>query len=167
MLSYMAAKTIPPPPSPSRFSSSRTRPLDALVSRLDRTRLTRNAPLAPHTTFRIGGPADLLYDAVSADDLANAVTAARAVNVPVFVLGLGANILVGDRGVRGLVVRNRANAFHLTPDGRLWTETGTIMSELIAHTVAKGYSGLEHYVGIPSTVGGALWQNLHFLAPAP
>jgi UDP-N-acetylmuramate dehydrogenase len=148
-------------------SSPPIRSLEALAASLDRTRLTRNAPLAPHTTFRIGGPADLLYDAASADDLANAVTAARAADIPVFVLGLGANILIGDRGVRGLVVRNRANALRLAPDGQLWSETGGIVSELIAHTVAQGFSGLEHYVGIPSTVGGALWQNLHFLAPAP
>ena len=66
-------------------------------------RLRTNVPLAPFTTFKIGGPADLLYDATSADDLANAVGAARAPGSPFFVLGLGANILVGDRGFRGLV----------------------------------------------------------------
>jgi UDP-N-acetylmuramate dehydrogenase len=134
---------------------------------LDPARLRRNVALAPYTTFRIGGPADLLYDAASADDLANAVTAARVAGVPVFVLGLGANILVGDRGVRGLVVRNRAAQFRLAGDGQLWTESGGVLSPLITHAVAGGFSGLEHYVGIPTTVGGALWQNLHFLSPAP
>src|SRR5687768_13978244 len=69
--------------------------LDALAARLDPTRLRRDEPLAPYTTFRIGGPADLLYDATSADDLANAILAARELGVPHFVLGLGANILVG------------------------------------------------------------------------
>ena len=68
-----------------------------------------HVPLAPFTTFKIGGPADALYDATTADDLANAVTAAaRSAEVPFFVLGLGANILVGDRGFRGLVIRNTA-----------------------------------------------------------
>jgi UDP-N-acetylmuramate dehydrogenase len=139
----------------------------ALAARLDRSRLRRNAPLAPYTTFRIGGPADLLYDATSADDLANAVLAARDANIPYFVLGLGANILIGDRGFRGLVIRNVSDHVRFSADGSLWVESGTVMGRLIPEAVARGWSGLEHYVGIPSTVGGAIWQNLHFLSPAP
>lgn len=130
-------------------------------------RLHRDVPLAPYTTFRIGGPADVLYDATTADELASAVTAARAAGVPHFVLGLGANILVGDLGVRGLVIRNRAARIQLGDDGRVRAESGVIVAELIQRTVAAGWSGLEHYVGIPSSVGGAVWQNLHFLSPAP
>ena len=141
--------------------------LEALAERLDPAHLARREPLAPYTTFRIGGPADLLYNATSADALATAVQAARELGVPWFVLGLGANILVGDGGVRGLVIRNVARAHALTPDGRLHAESGAIMRDLVLATVAEGWSGLEHYVGIPSTVGGALWQNLHFLSPAP
>ena len=141
--------------------------LDALAARLDPTRLRRDEPLAPYTTFRIGGPADLLYDATSADDLANAILAARELGVPHFVLGLGANILVGDRGVRGLVIRNQARHFTFTDAGKLWVESGAVMAEIIPEAVERGWSGLEHFVGIPSTVGGAIWQNLHFLSPAP
>ncbi|HMS03038.1 MAG TPA: UDP-N-acetylmuramate dehydrogenase [Gemmatimonadaceae bacterium] len=141
--------------------------LEALAERLDPAHLARREPLAPYTTFRIGGPADLLYNATSADALATAVQAARELGVPWFVLGLGANILVGDGGVRGLVIRNVARAHALAPDGRLHAESGAIMRDLVLATVAEGWSGLEHYVGIPSTVGGALWQNLHFLSPAP
>jgi UDP-N-acetylmuramate dehydrogenase len=136
------------------------------AQRLDASRLRRDAPLAPYTTFRIGGPADFLYDATTADDLANVVEACRAADVPHFVLGLGANILVGDRGFRGVVIRNVARAFRF--DGtRLWSESGAIMQDLILSSVHRGLSGLEHYIGIPSTVGGAVWQNLHFLSPAP
>ena len=72
---------------------------------LDGSRLHANAPLAPYTTFRIGGPADLLYDATTADELANAVVLARSIGVPFFMLGTGANILVGDAGFRGEAVR--------------------------------------------------------------
>jgi len=140
---------------------------NALAPALDASRLHARAALAPYTTFRIGGPADVLYEATSADDLANAITAARTLNVPWFVLGLGANILVGDGGVRGLVIRNRAAAHRITTDGVLWSESGAVMQDLVLETVRSGWSGLEHYVGIPSTVGGALWQNLHFLSPAP
>ena len=140
---------------------------DALEARLGSERLRREEPLAPYTTFRIGGPADLLYDATTGDELANAVTAARELDVPWFVLGLGANILVGDRGVRGLVIRNVSRHFRFHDDGRLWVESGAVVSELIPQAVERGWSGLEHYAGIPSTVGGAIWQNLHFLSPAP
>ncbi len=139
----------------------------ALAPALGAGRLQLRAPLAPYTTFRIGGPADVLYEATSADELAAAVTAARALGVPWFVLGLGANILVGDRGVRGLVIRNRAQGHVLHDDGRLVAESGAVMEALVLASVRAGWSGLEHYIGIPSTVGGALWQNLHFLSPAP
>lgn len=139
----------------------------AAFATLDASRLTANAPLAPFTTFRIGGPADWLYEARSADDLAAAITAARNADIPWFVLGLGANIVVGDRGMRGLVIRNCATAHTLSDSGVLWSESGAIVGDLVLDTVRAGWSGLEHYIGIPSTVGGALWQNLHFLSPAP
>lgn len=131
------------------------------------SRLRASAPLAPLTTFKIGGPADWLYEATSADDLAAAVTAAKAAQLPWFVLGLGANVLVADRGFRGMLIHNRAAAHTLSESGVLWTESGAVVQDLVLETVRAGWSGLEHYVGIPSTVGGALWQNLHFLSPAP
>lgn len=138
-----------------------------LAARLNQSQLKRDEPLAPYTTFRIGGPADLMYNATSADDLANAVLGARELNVNYFVLGLGANILVGDKGFRGLVIRNTSNAFNFSADGRLWVESGAVVGDIIPKAVERGWSGLEHYVGIPSTVGGAVWQNLHFLEPEP
>ena len=141
--------------------------LERLAARLAPAQLRRNEVLAPYTTFRIGGPADLYYSATSADELAEALLAARELEVPHFVLGLGANILVGDRGFRGLVIHNQARHHEFRDDGRLWTESGAIVGELIPQAVERGWSGLEHYIGIPSTVGGAIWQNLHFLSPAP
>jgi UDP-N-acetylmuramate dehydrogenase len=125
--------------------------------------------LAPYTTFKIGGPADLFYEPTTADELAAAISAAREHEVPFFLLGLGANILIGDRGFRGLVIRNLARHLEFSPEERtVRAESGAIVwPDLIAAAIDRGLSGLEHYVGIPSTVGGALWQNLHFLSPAP
>ena len=134
---------------------------------LDRSRLERDVPLAPHTTFRIGGPADHFYTATSADDLAAAILAARAAGMPYFVLGLGANILIGDRGFRGLVIRNAAAGRAWSAPGLLRAESGAVMQDIVLESARLGWSGLEHYIGIPSTVGGAIWQNLHFLSPAP
>ncbi len=153
--------------SPSNRSSRAAAWAAALGPILGADRLRRDVPLAPYTTFRIGGPADLLYDATTAEELATAVTAARRAEIPVFVLGLGANILIGDLGFHGLVVRNVANAITIGADGKVRAESGATVAELIRRSVAAGWSGLEHYVGIPSTVGGAVWQNLHFLSPAP
>jgi UDP-N-acetylmuramate dehydrogenase len=130
-------------------------------------RVQRHVLLAPFTTFKIGGPADLFFEARSADELARAVSAAREHGVPYFVLGLGANILIGDRGFRGLVIRNAAAAFDFSSAGTLRAESGAVMKTLIQEAARLGWSGIEHYVGIPSTVGGAIWQNLHFLSPAP
>jgi UDP-N-acetylmuramate dehydrogenase len=141
--------------------------LDRVASALAGPHLRRNEPLAPYTTFRIGGPADLLYEAESAEALAVAILTAREAHVPYFVLGLGANVLIADRGVRGLVIRNVASRFDFHDDGRLWVESGAIMARIIPEAVRRGWSGLEHCVGIPSSVGGAIWQNLHFLSPAP
>ena len=138
-----------------------------LAERLNQSQLKRDELLAPYTTFRIGGPADLLYNATSADDLAKSVRSARVLDIPYFVLGLGANILIGDKGFRGLVIRNTSHSIKFTNNGKLTVESGAVVGDIIPMAVEKGWSGLEHYVGIPSTVGGAVWQNLHFLEPEP
>lgn len=139
-----------------------------LASEFGPDRVLRDHALAPYTTFRIGGPADAFFEARSADELARSLQVARENGIPHFVLGLGANILVGDGGYRGLVIRNAATSRSMSEGGVLFAESGAIVwPDLIDFAVEAGYSGLEHYAGIPSTVGGALWQNLHFLAPAP
>lgn len=132
-------------------------------------RVQRGVPLKSFTTFNIGGPADFFYEAQSAEDLALALNLAEKLELPAFRLGMGANILIGDLGFRGLVIRNKADAWSINAEnGTLWVESGAIVyPDLIERAVSAGLSGLEHYVGIPSTVGGAMWQNLHFLSPPP
>lgn len=146
-------------------------PLDELARRLGgerEGRLERSAPLAPLTTFRIGGPADLLFHARTADDIVAAITAARELEVPYFLLGAGANILVGDRGFRGLVILDRNGGIEFLDDARVRAGSGVrVFPDLIVATVSRGLGGLHHFVGIPSSVGGAIWQNLHFLSPPP
>jgi UDP-N-acetylmuramate dehydrogenase len=131
-------------------------------------RIRRNVPLAPYTTFRIGGPADLMIHARTPDELADTLLAARRLGIPHFLLGLGANILVGDRGYRGLVIRSEVAGIDFIDDVRVRAGAGVAtFPDLIVATVERGLGGLHHYVGIPSTVGGAIWQNLHFLSPPP
>ena len=141
-------------------------PIHELEARLGATRLERDVPLAPYTTFRIGGPAELLYRARTPEELAEAVMAARALSVPYFVLGSGANILIGDGGIRGLVIRNQSRGVRFLDGHRVEADSGVmVFPDLIHDCIDRGLGGLHHYVGIPSTVGGAIWQNLHFLSP--
>lgn len=120
--------------------------------------------LGPFTTYKIGGPADAYVAVFSKDDLVAAVEAAREHGTPWFLLGTGANILISDRGFRGLVIHNQAR--HISIKNNLLTaESGATIAELITLATGLGLSGFEHFAGIPSSVGGAIWQNLHFLAP--
>jgi UDP-N-acetylmuramate dehydrogenase len=122
--------------------------------------------LAPLTTFRIGGPADLLVRARSSHELVGVLELLRGSGTPHLLLGSGANILVGDGGFRGVVVRCEIEGVEWIDDDTVRAGAGVhTFPDLIVETVRRGMGGLHHYVGIPSTVGGALWQNLHFLSP--
>lgn len=127
--------------------------------------LKQNIVLAPFTTYQIGGPADWFIEAHTPHDLLAYVQTARKANVPYFILGAGANVLIHDKGVRGLVIHNCAVDFMFLDNNRLQASSGAIIADLIEATKERELSGLEHFVGIPSTVGGAIWQNLHFLSP--
>lgn len=126
--------------------------------------LQENINLAEYTTYKIGGPAKYFVVAKTKQDLIHCVIEARNKSVPYFVLGLGANILIGDKGFNGLVIKNDSNLFSLDKN-ILTAESGATISQLIDYTKENNLSGLEHFSGIPSTVGGAIWQNLHFLTP--
>lgn len=123
-----------------------------------------NVILAPYTTFHIGGPADHFVVVSSLDELKEAVLWAKKQDMPYFILGMGANILVSDKGYRGLVIKNEAKAYQFD-DNLLSAQSGASIAELITACMREDLSGLEDFAGIPSTVGGALWQNLHFLNP--
>lgn len=115
-------------------------------------------PLARHTTLRIGGPADLLAVVQTAEALRRVVSLAWQHQVPCRVLGMGSNVLVGDRGVRGLVVLNRAQAVSFVGT-RVRAESGAALTAVARQCVTRGLAGLEWAVGIPGTVGGAVVGN--------
>ncbi|MDQ3556063.1 MAG: UDP-N-acetylmuramate dehydrogenase [Gemmatimonadota bacterium] len=143
-------------------------PLALIEARLGADRIEHDVPLAPYTTFKIGGPAELLYRARTPEELARATRLARELEIATFLLGSGANILVGDGGFHGLVIRNEVRDIAFLEATRVRAGSGTeIFHDLIQATVSRGLGGLHHFVGIPSTVGGAIWQNLHFLSPPP
>jgi UDP-N-acetylmuramate dehydrogenase len=125
-------------------------------------RVKRNAPLAPLTTFRVGGPADWLIDLHAAAELREAMAIARGAGVPVTVLGGGSNVLVSDAGVRGLVVRVHGGDVAAIDPQRVRADGGVTINGLVRWTIYRGISGLEAWAGTPGTVGGAIHGNAHF-----
>jgi UDP-N-acetylmuramate dehydrogenase len=140
---------------------------DAYLERLDPgVPSARNVEMAPFTTFRIGGPAEVMVRPGTPDQLAHAVSLARELGAPTTLVGRGANILVGDLGIPGVVIRSEVRGVDYLDDVTVRAGAGVeTFPDLIVDTVSRGLGGLHHFVGIPSTVGGALWQNLHFLSP--
>ena len=120
--------------------------------------IRRDEPLARHTTFGVGGPADLFLTARDAEGLSRATVAAHDAGVDAFVLGSGSNILVADAGIRGLVIDNRARAEQ--GDGLTFrVESGTSFAGYARKMCRAGLAGLAWAVGIPGTLGGAVVYN--------
>ncbi len=137
-----------------------TLPIDSLRTRFGDA-VQENVPLAPYTSARIGGPADLMITVKSADELAEAVTYLRKLGLKFILLGGGSNVLVSDQGVREVVVLNRAKAvrFDNGDQPKVWAEAGVTFSQLAKRAAAKGLSGLEWAATVPGTVGGAIYGN--------
>lgn len=134
----------------------------ALRLRLGPQRVRRDAPLAPLTTLRVGGPADVLAEVQSAAEALAALRLAREAGVPIAWLGGGSNLLVGDRGVRGLVVRWHGGVLSSPAPDRVRAEAGVTINGLVRYTIGHGLAGLAEWAGTPGTVGGALHGNAHF-----
>ena len=121
--------------------------------------LLRNAPLARHTTWRVGGPADLLYAPADRDDLARFVQDLPPA-MPLTMLGLGSNVLVRDRGIRGAVVlMHNPGAALAVADGLVYADAGVAAPKLARFAAMHGCAQSEFLAGIPGTVGGALAMN--------
>ena len=126
-----------------------------------RGRLTENAPLAPFTWFRVGGPAELLFQPADADDLARLLEKLNP-DVPVTVIGVGSNLLVRDGGIAGVVVRLSAKGFgHAVrePIDKLRAGAALADKRLAAFALEEKLAGFAFFHGIPGTVGGALRMN--------
>ena len=121
--------------------------------------LDEERALAPLTTWRIGGPAQLFLEPSTVDDLALAVAQLRRIGMPYRVLGGGSNLLVSDRGVRGAVL-SLARLDSLTSgDGFIDAGAGARLHQVVTFAARQGHAGLEHLVGIPGRLGGAIFGN--------
>ncbi len=126
-------------------------------------RAIEGEPLSKHTTFGIGGPADLFVVAHSIDELLDYASLAWQHRVPYLILGSGANLLVADRGYRGLVIRNACAAVDIASDDGdvtlVTAESGAEMKAVARRAMSCGLAGLEWAVDVPGTVGGAVVGN--------
>lgn len=118
----------------------------------------RHAPLAKLTTMRAGGPADLLVTAHNGFELRALIRFARARDLPLTILGRGSNVVISDRGIRGLVVHVRAEGSRV--EGATYVaEAGVPMARAATETQRAGLSGMEFGLAVPGTIGGAVWAN--------
>lgn len=137
----------------------------------------KNVLLAPFTTFKIGGPAEFFYEAGSVTELVEAVTKGRKLGFPITILGGGTNVLIGDKGIRGLVIKNNTGAITIRgmkgryhagrKIGSVYVEadSGVVFNKLVRFTVEEGLGGLEAHLGLPGTVGGAIFMNSKWTKP--
>lgn len=133
----------------------------------DRTKISALAknvkfdePMSAHTTFKIGGPADVFVDVENADEIKSVMRYCRENSVPLLITGNGSNMLVGDRGIRGVVVSVGKKMSKIEVDGeRITAEAGALMSSVAAAALKAELSGFETLSGIPGTVGGGIYMN--------
>lgn len=138
-------------------------------------RLRSDEPMSAHTTFKIGGPAQYYLDVDKTEDIVKAVQTAKRLGIPLFIFGGGSNIIVADHGIKGLVIKNNCRRFDVvTMSGRVRNqkidvdkalvsaESGVIMNQLVRFTIEQGLGGLEYQLGLPGSVGGAVYMNSNF-----
>lgn len=138
-------------------------------------RIRLNEPMSAHTTYKIGGPAEYYIDLEKTEDIAAAVKVAKKLELPLFIFGGGSNIVVADQGIKGLVVKNNCRKFDImTMSGRIKNqkidvsralvsaESGAIMNQFVRFTIDQGFGGLEYQLGLPGTVGGAIYMNSNY-----
>jgi UDP-N-acetylmuramate dehydrogenase len=125
-------------------------------------RLQENVPLSGYTSARIGGPADALVFVRSADELVQAAEKLWAMDVPFFLLGGGSNILASDKGLRGVVIVNRARLVKFDTKGQtpcVQAESGATLNDVAQRAARLGLSGLEWAASVPGSLGGAVYGN--------
>ena len=136
------------------------RPVDVLRFHFGEA-VQENVSIAPYTSARIGGPADVFVVVKSANELMGVMKVIWDQGVPYTILGGGSNVLVSDKGVRGVVVLDRAKdvRFESGDQPTVWCEAGVIFSNLANRCASKGLSGLEWAATVPGTIGGAVYGN--------
>ncbi len=131
-----------------------------LSKKIDKTNLLLNEPMKKHTSFKIGGPADLLVIPRSIDEISYAIKYCMDNNIEYFVMGNGSNLLVRDKGIRGVVIKIADNFNNVNIKGnKVTAQAGVLLSRLSKVIMKESFEGFEFASGIPGTLGGAVCMN--------
>lgn len=133
-----------------------------LAATFGEARVRRDVPLAPMTTFKVGGPAEWFVETQTEAEMIAAIKAAHECGTKITILGGGSNVLIADRGVRGLVIRPRGGSVSAVGDRLVRADAAVTINGLVRWTINRGYAGLEAWAGTPGTVGGAIYGNAHW-----
>lgn len=119
-----------------------------------------NEPMSKHTSFKIGGPADIFVAPANRDELIHTLSVCKNNHVPYYTIGNGSNVLVKDKGFRGVIIQIYKKFNHIKIDGEtVYVEAGILLSKLSKLIAAEGLQGFEFASGIPGTLGGAIYMN--------
>lgn len=131
-----------------------------LINCIDEERVLVDEPMKKHTTFRVGGNADYFVMPQNAEEVKKIVALCKDVEVPYYILGNGSNLLVGDRGYRGVIIQiyKAMNDIQIEGD-RVKAQAGALLSRVGTATLEAELTGFEFAAGIPGTVGGAVFMN--------
>ena len=132
---------------------------DAIIKELGFNRVRIDEPLADHVYMKVGWPADYFYQATSSEELSEAAKIALVEKIPLTILGNGANVLIADKGVRGLVIQNSSKEIKFLPHGFVLVDSGVSNTDLIVAAKNRQLTGMERLLKVPGTVGGAVFMN--------
>lgn len=131
-----------------------------LTGLMDRERIKKDEPMKKHVTFRVGGNADYFVTVKNADEIAAVINLCKEEKVPYFIMGNGSNLLVGDKGIRGVVIQIAKDMNEIEVAGETITAmAGALLSKIAGAALNAGLTGLEFASGIPGTLGGAVVMN--------
>ena len=131
-----------------------------LINCIDKERVLLDEPMKQHTTFRVGGNADYFVIPQSAEEVKNIVALCREADMPYYILGNGSNLLVGDKGYRGVIIQIYKEMNHIRiEDDKVFAQAGALLSRVGTATLEAELTGFEFAAGIPGTVGGAVVMN--------
>jgi UDP-N-acetylmuramate dehydrogenase len=134
-----------------------------LKSKFPKLEIYQNHPLAPYTTIKIGGPADIFIHIKSSQDFKNILTFICDLKSNIYptILGNGSNILISDSGIRGIVIKNNSSSIKPLPNYKLEISSGTQLNSAIKFLAQHQLSNLEEFSYIPASIGGAIYSNIH------
>ena len=132
---------------------------NSLITKIDEKRVLLNEPMKNHTTFRVGGPADIFVKIDTLEELECVLQIAKEQNVPITVIGNGSNTLVTDKGIRGIVIKLEFNEVTKLEDEKYIVGAGVVLPRLAKIAMEDVNTGLEFACGIPASMGGAIYMN--------